>query len=248
MTAGTPLLGSLGQRQDPSGTVRPYRHFHAASPESSERELEAGVNALPSWSTIDELTKVHEYKAQTLAWVAKVLSRTDQSDFFHFKKPEFPSDVGRLRLHAQHRLQRPFGVAEIGKAITLAAESSDAPPFRGRITGPVKFVNKLLATWHLEPESACILLGFERSRFAYVNDVLQGYETLTGRDAKDRIVHLIQIRTSLSTLFRDEAVENEWLTEPHDTLNGKKPMDLLLEGSMENLLLVKEYVELVART
>ncbi len=45
---------------------------------------------------------------------------------------------------------------------------------RGRITGPVKFVNQLLATWHLPPESACALLGFEPSRFAYVNDVLQG--------------------------------------------------------------------------
>ena len=104
---------------------------------------------------------------------------------------------------------------------------------------------KLLATWHLKPESACILLGFERSRFTYVHDVLQGYETLTGRDAKDRIVHLIQIRKLLSALFRDEAVENEWLREPRDVLKGKTPMDLLLEGSMENLLLVREYVELV---
>ena len=123
--------------------------------------------------------------------------------------------------------------------------SPKASPYRGRITGPVQFVNKLLDTWHLGPESACILLGFEPSQLSYVNDVLQGYETLTGRDAKDRIVHLIQIRTSLSTLFRDEAVENEWLTEPHDTLKGKAPMDLLLEGSMENLLLVREYVELI---
>jgi len=147
-----------------------------------------------------------------------------------------PSDVGQ------------FSIAGSQKVIVLVAGSAKASPYRSRITGPVKFVNKLLATWHLEPESACVLLGFEPSRFAYVNDVLQGYETLTGRDTKDRIVHLIQIRTSLSALFRDETVENEWLREPHDTLNGKKPMDLLLEGSMENLLLVKEYVELVART
>ena len=123
--------------------------------------------------------------------------------------------------------------------------SPKASPYRGRITGPVQFVNQLLATWDLEPESACILLGFERSQFTYVNNVLQGYGTLTGRDAKDRIVHLIQIRKLLSALFRDEAVENEWLREPHDTLNGKAPMDLLREGSMENLLLVREYVEMV---
>ena len=79
----------------------------------------------------------------------------------------------------------------------------------------------------------------------YVNDVLQGCETLTGRDTKDRIAHLFQIRKLLFALFRDEAVENEWLREPRDVLKGKTPMDLLLEGSMENLLLVREYVELV---
>lgn len=123
--------------------------------------------------------------------------------------------------------------------------SAKAFPYHGRITGPVKFVNKLLATWHLEPEKACILLGFEPSRSTYVNDMLQGYETLTGRDAKDRIAHLFQIRKLLSALFQDESVENEWLREPRDVLKGKTPMELLLEGSMENLLLVREYVELV---
>ncbi len=141
-----------------------------------------------------------------------------------------------------------FSTTEAEKSIPFAPRSENPSPDRGRITGPVQFVKQLLATWDLEPKAACIMLGFEPSRFAYVNDVLQGYQTLTGRDAKDRIVHLIQIRTSLSVLFRDEAVENEWLREPHDTLNGKTPMDLLLDGSMENLLLVKEYVDLVART
>lgn len=171
-----------------------------------------------------------------LASAKNASSRIDQSGFY-IKQPEFSSDVGQS---GNGGSRKATGLAEAG--------SAEATPYRGRITGPVKFINKLLATWHLEPEKACILLGFEPSRFAYVNDVLQGYETLTGRDVKDRIVHLIQIRASLSALFRDEAVENEWLREPHDTLNGKTPMDLLLEGSMENLILVKEYVELVART
>lgn len=237
MTSRTPLLGAFGQRQDLFGTVVPRMPFCAALPESGEREREAGVNALPSRSTIDELTKVHESnKAQPLAWVAKVLSRTNQPDFFFFRQLEFPSSVSQ------------FGSTETERPITFVGKSVKASPYRGRVTGPVQFVKQLLVTWHLKPESACILLGFEPSRLTYVNDVLQGYETLTGRDAKDRIVHLIQIRLSLSTLFRDEAVENEWLREHHDTLNGKAPMDLLLEGSMENLILVKEYVELVVRT
>ncbi len=234
MTTGKPLLGSLDQHLEQSEASESVLPFNLTLPESGKRELEGRVNALPSWSTINKLTKAREHEAQPLASVAEILSRTNQPCFFLIKKPEFSSDVIQ------------FVATELEKPITFVASSPKTSPYRGRITGPVQFVNKLLDTWHLGPESACILLGFEPSRLTYVNDVLQGYETLTGRDAKDRIVHLFQIRASLSALFRDEAVENEWLREPHDTLNGKKPMDLLLEGSMENLLLVREYVDLVS--
>jgi len=138
-----------------------------------------------------------------------------------------------------------FSVAGPQKSITFAAGSVKVSPYIGRITGPIRFINHLLATWHLEPESAPLLLGFEPSESAYVNDVLRGHTTLKGRDAKDRIAYLFRIRTLLSSLFRDEAVENEWLREPRDVLKGKTPMELLLDGSMENLLLVREYVEYV---
>ena len=53
---------------------------------------------------------------------------------------------------------------------------------------------------------------------------------------------------SMKRIFRlrDEDMENEWLRERHEMLDDKAPMDLLLDGSMENLLLVKEYVEAAA--
>ena len=123
--------------------------------------------------------------------------------------------------------------------------SAEASPYNARVTGPVRFINRLLVTWKLDSESACILLGFEPSESAEVSAVLQGHATLRGRDAKDRIAHLFRIRSLLAALFRDEAVENEWLREPRDILESKSPMDLLMEGSMENLLLVREVVEVV---
>ncbi|MCY3729426.1 MAG: MbcA/ParS/Xre antitoxin family protein [Nitrospira sp.] len=228
MNAGTEtLLPFLGQGQGQPESSEPVPRFNLALTESGMREREAGLKTLSSYQA-QAFASEEKRPTDTDAWLS-ILSNLSEILMR-------PSDVGQ------------FSIAGSQKVIVLVAGSAKASPYRSRITGPVKFVNKLLATWHLEPESACVLLGFEPSRFAYVNDVLQGYETLTGRDTKDRIVHLIQIRTSLSALFRDETVENEWLREPHDTLNGKKPMDLLLEGSMENLLLVKEYVELVART
>ena len=115
-----------------------------------------------------------------------------------------------------------------------------------RLTGPIMFVRILLRTWRLSQTNAIPLLGLEESDSSYAEDLLNGRVTLRGRDIKDRIAYLFRIRKTLSALFRDEEVENEWLREPHDALDGKDPIALLLEGSMENLLLVKEYVEAAA--
>ena len=115
-----------------------------------------------------------------------------------------------------------------------------------RLTGPIMFVRILLRTWHLNQTDAIPLLGLEKADISYAKDLLSGRVTLRGRDIKDRIAYLFRIRKTLSALFRDEEVENEWLREPHDALDGQNPIDLLLEGSMENLLLVKEYVEAAA--
>ena len=81
---------------------------------------------------------------------------------------------------------------------------------------------------------------------SFAGDLLTGRAALRGRDVKDRIAYLYRIRNILSALFRDENVENRWLREPHTMLNERSPLDLMLDGSMENLLLVKEYVEAAA--
>lgn len=239
MNVGTHPLPTLGQGQQLSGSSDPVLRLPQASSELSALAREADVKAR-SWSSArDALSKFREYHEPEpmCRWVAELWRHTGQSGGSFLEKPEgFLSDLNQ------------FGTPRSEPLITSAERSEKASPYRGRVTGPVKFVNQLLATWQLPPESACALLGFEPTRFTDVNEVLQGYGTLTGRDVKDRIVHLIQIRTSLVALFRDETVENEWLREPRDVLKGQAPIDLLLEGSMENLLLVKEYVEFVART
>lgn len=115
-----------------------------------------------------------------------------------------------------------------------------------RLTGPLQFLEKLLETWELEHRDAIPLLGLEETDLSYISDLFSGHATVRGRDVKHRIAYLFRIRKTLSSLFMDVEVENEWLRESHETLNGQTPMDLLLEGSMENLLLVKEYVEAAA--
>lgn len=115
-----------------------------------------------------------------------------------------------------------------------------------RLPGPIQFLGKLLDTWQLGQSDAIPLLGLEEADSSYVSDLFDGRVTVRGRDLKHRIAYLFRIRKTLSALFQSVEVENEWLREPHDALNGHTPMDRLLEGSMENLLLVKEYVETAA--
>ena len=92
-------------------------------------------------------------------------------------------------------------------------------------------------------KDAAILLGFEASDQSSVSDILNGRVKIDRRDIKDRIAYLIQIRSTLFSLFRAEDIENEWLRETHAMLGNRAPLDLLLEGSMENLLLVKEFCD-----
>ena len=124
--------------------------------------------------------------------------------------------------------------------------SVPSPKSQPRLSGPAQFLVKLLKTWHLTTADAIPLLGFKEIDQSYVEDLLNGRAELRGRDLKYRIAYLFRIRKTLFALFRDEDVENEWLRESHDMLDGRIPMDCMLEGGMENLLLVKEYVETVA--
>ena len=137
--------------------------------------------------------------------------------------------------------------------ITYIAPDFDAPlkdmmlyQREPRLTGPIQFLVSLLKTWGLNRTDAIPLLGMEEADWSYVSDLLSGHAVLRGRDLKYRIAYLFRIRKTLSALFRDEKVENDWLRERHDALDGRTPIDCMLEGSMENLLLVKEYVEAAA--
>ena len=115
-----------------------------------------------------------------------------------------------------------------------------------RLSGPVQFVLKLLEYWRLERRNAVGLLGFDHSDADHVAAILDGNEQLRGRDAQDRISHLFSIRKTLRSLFQDLDVENDWLRESHSLLDNKTPLSLMLEGSIEDLLLAREYVDTAA--
>lgn len=180
-----------------------------------------------------------------------------------------PSEVGSENpqdLHEIHPYQMeprpvlpPFASGPSAYELHLgltAGHSSDVGPdiaswksliyAPNRISGPIQFVLKLLDSWRLSRDDAALLLGFDQTDNNLVQAILAGAADLHGRDVRDRIAHLFHIRQTLSALFRDLDVENEWLREPHTLLDEQEPLTLLLGGSMEDLLLVKEYVDAAA--
>ena len=125
-------------------------------------------------------------------------------------------------------------------------EHLDRITSRKRLTCPVRFVLKLMEFWRLTRDQVVGLLGFDQADADHVAAALNGIVTFRGRDVRDRIAYLFAIRATLSSLFRDLDIENEWLREPHSLLHGQSPLALLSNGSVEDLLLVKEYVDTVA--
>ncbi len=122
-----------------------------------------------------------------------------------------------------------------------------APATACRLPGTIQFLLTLLPQWNLEQSHAAALLGFRDNEREHVAALLDGRRPPLGRDTQDRIAHLFRIHETLSSVFRDSVVENEWLRERHALLDGQSPMSILLDGSMEGLLWVKEYVELTGR-
>ena len=78
-----------------------------------------------------------------------------------------------------------------------SAVGARTSPYRARLTGPVQFLKNLLESWDLESTYATVLLGLDPDDASQAADVLAGRAILKGRDAKDRITHLYQIRKTL---------------------------------------------------
>ncbi len=125
-----------------------------------------------------------------------------------------------------------------------AAAARQQPGISVRLTAPVKFFKKLTELWELDEEVSARLLGFEDKKHAL--HLLSGARNLSTRDEKDRVKYLFRIHEVLYSLFQDVDVECDWLRERRPEMENQSPIDLLSEGSMANMLLVKQFVERMA--
>ena len=152
-------------------------------------------------------------------------------------------DSEHLTNHFREREYEEKILRKISKYIQTQKSQRRQSAQTDRRYGPALLISRIFETWGLDRGDAATLLGFERPDHPLAENILNGYGPIIGRDTRDRIAYLIQIRNILYALFRDDKVENEWLRESHSLLGNQAPLDLLLEGSMENLLLVKHYCD-----
>lgn len=124
-----------------------------------------------------------------------------------------------------------------------SAKEGVSPFVPERLTGPVKFISRLLQIWDLDTSDAIDFLGFEPEDRAVVEAILAGRGSLRGRDSKDRIAALFRVHSLLAELFQDLATERAWLRTERAEFGGRSPIDLLRQGSMESLLRLRQYVE-----
>ncbi len=97
--------------------------------------------------------------------------------------------------------------------------------------------------WGLNEDEQLTLLGYP-PRDSTGRLVLQGRVRALTRDARDRAGYVIAISVGLAILYGENmAAENRWLRRGRTALDGKSPLDRMLEGDMNALIMVNGMVE-----
>jgi hypothetical protein len=107
-------------------------------------------------------------------------------------------------------------------------------------SGQIVLFQRIMEDWGFGEPEAATLLGFETA--SDISEIYHGRRSVGHRDANDRLRAVLRMGADLDALFGEVAAIREWLSEAQRDLGGMTPRSLLTEGSMENLLKVKQYI------
>jgi hypothetical protein len=106
--------------------------------------------------------------------------------------------------------------------------------------GRIKGFRLLMEKWGFSRKDAAEILGFENE--GLIGELYAGIEKVQQRDVRDRLKLFLSLAVDLDGLYDDDQVIKQWLDQPKKLLRSKTPRELLVEGSMENLLRVRQLV------
>jgi len=102
----------------------------------------------------------------------------------------------------------------------------------------------IFSLWRLTGAQQMALLGLNNEKTLY-NWKSQPEKAKLTRDLLERASYILGIYKSLQILLPDQALADEWLTNPNDNplFNGTAPMDRLLAGQVVDLAVVRNFLD-----
>ncbi len=123
------------------------------------------------------------------------------------------------------------------KGLVSFPREADVVPFRGRLTGKVQVLKRIVERWGLDRSQIRVLLDYESDDD--VRQLFEGLLTLRGRDKGARCRLIFRIDEALMALFRDSDGVAEWLRIRRSSLTGLSPLDQMLRGDISDLMTVR---------
>lgn len=108
-----------------------------------------------------------------------------------------------------------------------------------------RMVLEMLDSWQVSPGHQVILLGLPDNTKPRAMKKYRETEPLPNTDEiNTRIEHLAGIADALFTSYpRNSRMAGYWLNQPQPRLNGKVPLEIMLEEGMEGLIAVRAHVD-----
>lgn len=94
--------------------------------------------------------------------------------------------------------------------------------------------------WGLSTEQQITLLG-SPGRSTFFKWKKEG--GLLPRDTRERLSHLLAIWKALRILFTDDRRGEEWMSLANDYFEGRSALEVMLEGGMADILVVRQYLD-----
>ena len=148
---------------------------------------------------------------------------------------------GRTALERDHR---PWGLRNVSGLQQSWDWSDDSQglPESQEVRGILKVFIDTCQRWGLDQDEQVILLGYRSGDIAG-RGVLDGSVRAHSRDVIDRAAYVVAISLGLGILYGEKVPpELRWLRSPRKVLDGKAPLERMLEGGMIDLITVNEMV------
>lgn len=129
--------------------------------------------------------------------------------------------------------------------LSIAEAGADFGPVSKRLSGPAlqAFFN-IAKLWSLSPTQQRVLLGSvpQSTFFKYQKSPAAAR---LSRDTLERISHVVGIFKALNVLLPRTEAADAWIKRPNEAslFKGRSALDVLLGGSVEDLIAVRRYLD-----